>query len=197
MHYGLDCATVSHREQTLMFSAPTYIVLELPSGVGFKVSELRARYDQDTARLPSEITIAGSSGLGTLSADQNPEEAIEVIQGIARQHLPFYSAFVSMERFPGTQIFWLKPRERDPFDALQRALVAAGLRFNPNPFPFNPHCTISAKSSLSEVQAQELLTLTIPSDEFLLTELCLYQLIQGRAQRLRSFDFGLRDAGVG
>ena len=172
-----------------MFSAPTYIVLELPQGVGATVSALRSRYDAHTASLPAEITIAGSSGIGTLSVNQDAEEVIKAIQHVGKRLLPFPTAFVSLERFPDTQIFWLKPRDRKPFDAFQNALVEAGLLFNPNPFPFNPHCTISARAALEKSQEDELLAAHIPTEEFVLAKLCLYKSVQGRASLLRSFDF--------
>ena len=176
-----------------MFSVPTYIVLELPPEIASKVSVLRSRYDSNTAKLPAEITIAGSSGIGTLAANQNAEETIRSIQHVAHKHLPFLTAFASIEQFPNTQIFWLKPRDRKPFDALQNAFVAAGIKFFANPFPFNPHCTISAKATLSTRQESELRAISIPTEEFVLSTLCLYQSVQGKASLLKSFTFRSRN----
>ena len=172
-----------------MFSAPTYIVLDLPPTVGTEILALRSRYDAFEARLPPEITIAGSSGIGVLNNNQDPEHVFQAIQRVGREHLPFVSVFVSMERFAGVQIFWLKPRDREPFDALQSALVAAGVKFASNPFPFNPHCTISATTELTESQENELLSTAIPRQEFVLAKMCVYRLVEGRASLLRSFTF--------
>ena len=94
---------------------------------------------------------------------------------VVAKHLPITTAFVSIERFPGTDVFWLKPINRAPFEAIQVALVAEGLRLQPSPFPFNPHCTVSASVPLS------------PAQEFALDRLSLYQLIHGHAEFLRSF----------
>lgn len=170
-----------------MFSNPTYIVLDLPSNVRADVIALRSRFDAYTAALPAEITIAGSSGIGTIAAGEDPERVFKALEQIALKNLPFSSAFVSIERFPGTHVFWLKPQDRKPFDNLQESLREAGIRFLGNPFPFNPHCTISAKPQLTAEQINDLLNMPIPGQAFLLSTLCVYQLIEGRASLLRSF----------
>ena len=172
-----------------MFATPTYIVLELPTPVATEVLSLRRRYDENATRLPAEITIVGSSGVGTLAPEQDPDFVFNAIQRVGQRQLPFVSAFASMERFPGVQVFWLKPRDRAPFDTLQRSLIAEGLAFNPNPFSFNPHCTISATVQLSPQQEIELLASEVPMQEFTLSRLSVYQLAEGRATLVRSFEF--------
>ena len=172
-----------------MFATPTYIVLDIPDPVAAEVIALRARYDENTARLPAEITIVGSSGVGTLASHQDPDALFRAIQRVGQRHLPFISAFVSMERFPGVQVFWLKPRDRTPFDDLQRGLIAEGLAFNPSPFTFTPHCTVSATVQLSPQQETELLATNVPMKEFTLSRLSVYQLFEGRASLLKSFTF--------
>lgn len=172
-----------------MFSAPTYIVLDLPPAVADKVTALRQRFDTFEAGLPPEITIAGSSGLGPLAASQDPTMVFAALERVGRKHLPFATSFVSVERFPGVPIFWLKPRQREPFDALQSARLAEGVLFESSPFPFNPHCTISATVDLTVEQEIELLNMTIPTQAFELTTLDVYQLIEDRAVLLRSFSF--------
>jgi 2'-5' RNA ligase len=172
-----------------MFSVPTYIVLDLPAAIGAEVVSFRARFDAYTAALPPEITVAGSSGIGTLAEGQDPECVFKALERIAQAHLPFASSFVSIERFPGTHIFWLKPRERKPFDDLQASLLEVGILFLGNPFPFNPHCTISSNDLLTAAQINDLLNTTVPRQEFLLSRLCVYHLIDGRASLLREFSF--------
>ena len=172
-----------------MFSTPTYIVLDLPSTVAADVTSLRSRFDAYEAKLPPEITVAGSSGIGTIEEHQDPERVFEALEHIGQDHLPFVSSFVSLERFSGTNIFWLKPRDREPFDRLQRSMLEAGIKFLSNPFPFNPHCTISANDLLTSAQISDLLNAPFPRKEFLLSKLCAYQLIDGRASLLRSFSF--------
>jgi hypothetical protein len=88
------------RYRPSVFTAPTYIVLDLPPAVGAEVIALRSRYDAFEAQLPPEITVAGSSGVGVLAEQQDAEHVFQAIQHVGQQHLPFVSAFVSMERIP-------------------------------------------------------------------------------------------------
>ena len=46
---------------------------------------MRERYDPEIARLPVEITIAGSSGLGVLSQGQQPEQVFDILNRIGRK----------------------------------------------------------------------------------------------------------------
>ena len=83
-----------------MFSAPTYVVLDVPAPVSEHVNALRRRYDRKTARLPAEITIAGSSGIGVLSPFQQPEPVFGALERVARDGLPFTTSFIQMSKFP-------------------------------------------------------------------------------------------------
>ena len=172
-----------------MFETPTYIVLDLPAPVSAQVHAMRERYDRRIASLPVEITIAGSSGIGVLSRDQQPERVFDIVESVGRKFLPFRAAFVAVSRFPEVPVFWLKPGNRVPFDVLQSALIAAGLRFEPHRFAYNPHCTISASVALNPAQERQLLNEAFPTDEFLLSRLSLYQPAEGRAELIRTFWF--------
>ncbi|MGC1174944.1 2'-5' RNA ligase family protein [Polaromonas sp.] len=173
-----------------LFSAPTYIVLDLPSLAAEEVTALRARYDPYEANLPPEITVAGSSGAGTLAEAQSATDVFAALARIARRHAPFVCAFESMQRFPGVPVFWLKPRDRLPFDALHSALLESGVRFSSSPFVFTPHCTISATVELSKEQESELLCCSIPKKDFVLDKLSVYELVGGQARLLQSFPLG-------
>lgn len=173
-----------------VFSVPTYIVFDLPQPVCAEVLEMRQRFDLHQASLPPEITVAGSSGVGTVAQGQDPLTVFRAIEAVARRHLPFTCSFESMRRFPGVPVFWLCPRDRAPFDALHRALLESVIKFDANPFPFNPHCTISSTVELSKHQEAELLASPVPQMEFLLDELRVYQVAGGQARILQSFKLG-------
>lgn len=173
-----------------VFSAPTYIVLDLPQPACAEVLAMRQRFDQYQAGLPPEITVAGSSGVGTIAQGQDPLHVFKAVAAIARRHLPFACSFESMRRFPGVPVFWLCPRDRAPFDALHRALLDSGIKFDGSPFPFNPHCTISSTIELSKHQETELLTSPVPQMEFFLDELRVYQVAGREAHLLQSFALG-------
>jgi 2'-5' RNA ligase superfamily len=173
-----------------VFSTPTYLVLDLPQPICTEVLEMRQRFDLYQAGLPPEITVAGSSGAGTVAQGQDPLPVLRAIEAVARRHLPFTCSFESMRRFSGVPVFWLCPRDRAPFDALHRALLESGIKFDASPFPFNPHCTVSSKEELSKHQEAELLASPVPQLEFLLDELRVYQVAGGQAHLLQSFKLG-------
>lgn len=172
------------------FSAPTYIVLDLPQPACAAVLELRQRFDRYQASLPPEITVAGSSGVGTVAQGQDALHVFRAVEAVARRQPPFACSFDSMRRFPGVPVFWLSPRDRAPFDALHRALLDSGIQFDASHFPFNPHCTISSTTELSKHQETELLTSPVPQMEFFLDELRVYQVAGGQAHLLQSFALG-------
>jgi 2'-5' RNA ligase len=173
----------------LVLQSPTYVVLEVPAAVATRIHVLRERYDPSTARLPVEITVAGSSGVGPLSPDQDAEHVFRVIEEIGRRYLPFASAFSGIHQFPGTSIYWLAPRDRAPFEVLHSALVSAGLAFQSTPFSYVPHCTLSASPSVEPHNPDRLLNESFPKEEFTLAQLSLYQKVRERAALLRTFWF--------
>jgi 2'-5' RNA ligase len=173
----------------LVLQSPTYVVLELPAAVATQIHVLRERYDPRTARLPVEITVAGSSGVGALSPDQDAQHVFRVVEEVGRCYLPFASAFNGIHQFSGTSVYWLAPRDRSPFDALQSALLAAGLRFESTPFSYVPHCTLSASPSVAPNHHERLLNESFPKEEFTLAQLSLYQKVRERAELVRSFWF--------
>lgn len=170
-----------------MFKAPTYIVLDLPPPIREWVSAVRSKFDAYQAQLPPEITVAGSSGIGVLSENQESEFVFRAVEKVASEFLPIHTAFVSIERFPKVPIFWLKPRAREPFDLLHKALTAADIKFCSNPFPFNPHCTLSSTVQHCDERVSELLELSVSRKSFVLATLSIYQLVDNRAILLRSF----------
>lgn len=173
-----------------VFSTPTYIVLDLPQPVCAEVLAMRQRFDLYQAGLPPEITVAGSSGVGTVARGQAPSHVFRAIEAVAQRHLPFACSFESMRRFPGVPVFWLCPRDRAPFDALYRALLESDIKFDASPFPFNPHCTISSTVEHSKHQEAELLASPVPQMEFFFDELRVYQLAGRQARLLQSFKLG-------
>ena len=187
---ALGCLNMPYVLPADAFSAPTYIVLDLPQPACAEVLALRQRFDLYQASLPPEITVAGSSGVGTVAQGQDPVHVFRAIEAVARRNLPFACSFESMRRFPGVPVFWLSPRDRAPFDALHRALLDSDIKFDASPFPFNPHCTISSTIDLSKHQETELLAAPVPQMEFLLAELRVYQVAARQAHLLQSFALG-------
>lgn len=58
-----------------MFDRNTYIVLELPEPMSSTIHKIRAEQGDDfQASMPNEITVVGSSGVGPIAQDQDPEK---------------------------------------------------------------------------------------------------------------------------
>ena len=142
------------------FSAPTYVILPVQSPIADQILRIRERYGHPLA-YPVEVTVAGSSGVGTLEPDQDPEAVVQVLERIAASTRAFQTEFGKVRRFPGTNIFWLSLKDEAPFRELHQRLKESQIRFQPSPFPFQPHCTLQVRQR-SEQEATELLRLRVP-----------------------------------
>lgn len=157
------------------FPSNTYVVLDLPQPVAGKVLAVRRHHrDEYRAALPAEITIAGSSGVGVFAADQDLVEVFSMLDSIAAETAPIRASFSRVLRFPGTDIFVLTLADEEPFRTLHRRIAASGLRFEPSPFPYTPHCTLRSRSPVTEEEAADLFSVRI-EDVFMLDTLSVYQ----------------------
>ena len=169
-----------------MFEHPTYVVLELPTAVGERVHDIRGRYDRRLAAFPAEITVAGSSGVGTIAPGQEATAVFRALERVAAAHLPFFTRFIAISRFAAGPVVWLRPATPTPFSGLQRSLVAAGIRFLPHKFAYTPHCSLCT-SSLAPMALDALLREDFPRDTFELSSLALYEVADGRAGLVKRF----------
>ena len=125
----------------MKIDAPTYLISEL-SGVAVQfVTAMREKYNPERVAWPVDITIAGSSGVGTISEEQDLEEVIKQLAPIIRETYFTEVKFENIQSFPSTGIYFLHP-ERDLFDRMHKAVVSSGVIFNENAFPYTPHCTL-------------------------------------------------------
>ena len=133
----------------MKINKPTYLIAELAGDVVPLVYDLRKRFNPGHTNWPVDITIAGSSGIGTIKEGQSVFEVVDILKPIISKFSFFEVSFTSINRFPGTGIYHLIP-EREPFDMLHKAVVNSGVLFNENPWPYNPHCTLRAGSETTE-----------------------------------------------
>ena len=163
--------------QNLMkFEHDTYIVLDVPQAVWDHVNSIRERYGSRLAMLPVEITVIGSSGIGTFTAEQEPVTAFRLVDRVASMFAPIKTSFRRVTRFPNTGVFYYEPADPQPFIELQRKLVSTGLKFKESPFPFTPHCTIVKFDQPSEELINEIMSLPVPNGQFVLDMLSIYSL---------------------
>ena len=145
----------------MIINDPTYLIAELAGDVVDLVTDCRQRFNPDHD-WPVDITLAGSSGIGTIEAGQSLAAIIDVFSPIIEAYRFIDVRFLSAERFPNTGIYYLAP-ERDHFDNLHHAITKSGVRFNSNPWPYNPHCTLRADAEPTHECDQLIEELTLPN----------------------------------
>lgn len=138
---------------------------------------MRDRFDPVLAELPVEITVVGSSGIGTLAKDQDETEVFRIVDRLAKRIPQFLTSFKRVARFPQTDVFYLAPDHPEKFFDIQKAITATDIRFDESPFPYTPHCTIRQVGKVSDEDGQALLSLEPPKQEFSLDVLSVYELV--------------------
>ena len=154
----------------------TYVVLDIPSPIAERVLAIRERAaDPFRYSLPAETTVSGSSGTGPLAPDEDLDGVAAVLDRIATETAPIAAAFGAVRRFPESDVFYLAFVDEAPLRALHRRIAKSGLRFQPTPFPFGPHCTLRTRSPVTDAEAADLFVSTVPG-RFTLDTLSLYDL---------------------
>ncbi len=160
-----------------LIDCPAYIVLDIPSPMAEKIRALRERFDAARRLLPAEVTLTGSCGVGLISPGQTVSEIQSALASAAERIHPFSASFHSVDRFPGTDIYYLTFVEEEPFFAAHRTVAGCGIRFEPSPYPYKPHCTIKLrKPPENEQELLDLFFLNIPHGCFRLDTLSVYAL---------------------
>src|SRR6476620_8215815 len=114
-----------------VYRLPVYIVFEIPSPVREAIQSIRDSLATPTARLPVEITVAGSSGIGPIPPGAHQDETEARLTSVLDGLEPFRARFQEIRRFPSTDIFYLAPADRQPFDRIHEALKGSGIPFAP------------------------------------------------------------------
>jgi hypothetical protein len=155
---------------------PACVVLEIPSPVRGVIQSMRERLATVTARLPVEITAAGSSGVGPIPVGTDKDDTEKRVKSVLSGVKAFRVRFQEIRRFPNTDIFYLTPEERQPFDQMHEALKESGIAFGPNAWPYNPHCTLRAGPMNDRATAEEIFSLSFPQEEFVIDTVSIYEL---------------------
>jgi 2'-5' RNA ligase len=159
-----------------MTEHPSYIVAEIPEPVRSQVQALRDSLHTLTAKLPVEITLAGSSGVGPIPAGVDLSLIKRHLDRILSHISRFRARFSAIRTFPNTSIFFLEPFDRSPFDRLHQELRTSGIPFSGIQWPYNPHCTLRGGAPLSPDAAFELASRSFPQQEFWIDTVSVYQL---------------------
>ena len=158
------------------YRLPAYVVLEIPSPVSGVIQSMRDSLNTLTARLPVEITVAGSSGVGPIPIGTDRKQTEDCLEAMLSSWKPFRVRFQEIRRFPNTDIFYLAPKEREPFDRIHQALISSGIPFGSNPWPYNPHCTLRAGPLTDAVTAENIFRIAFPKQDFVIDTLAIYEL---------------------
>ena len=156
---------------------PVYIVLDIPSPMAEKIRELRKKFDPERSMLPAEITLTGSCGTGLISQGESLKNITCHLEKAAKKLRPFQVSFDGVDRFPGTDIYFLTLKDSPELLRTQKIISECGIRFDPTPYPYHPHCTLSLRKPPEDEQKLfDLLFLDIPSEPFTLDMISVYEL---------------------
>lgn len=160
-----------------MFNFPTYIVLEIPSPAAEKIQLIRSWFDTERAEMPVEITVAGSSGLGTIAESEDPQKVFSLLTQTAARLKPFRTSLGRVERFPDSETFYFTLSSPEKFIEIHGLIASSGIKFNATPYPvYKPHCTLKLFSESSEQEIRDLLNMAPLNSDFLIDTLSVYSL---------------------
>ena len=158
-----------------VIDCPVYIVLDVPSPTAEKIQSYRKEFDPERAVLPVEITLTGSCGTGLISKGQTLREISEKLEQAAKQLHPFQIYFDSVDRFPGTDIYFLTLKKSSELLHAQKVISECGILFDQTPFPYHPHCTIALRKEIhDDRKLLNLFFLDVPQEPVLLENLSVY-----------------------
>ena len=158
------------------YRSPAFIVLEIPQPVRDAIQSLRDSLSTLTSRLPVEISVAGSSGIGPIPVGADKDATETSVKRVLSSFEPFTVRFQEVRCFPNTSTYYLAPQDRQPFDRLHDALKQSGIAFGPSPWPYNPHCTLRSGPMTDRISADEILNLSFPKQDFIIDTLSMYEL---------------------
>jgi 2'-5' RNA ligase len=159
-------------------SEDIYLVFDLPNTSWVDIiMAMRRDIEPIRAKLPVEITVVGSSGVGTFSEENDPEVLIKTVKEIAQSHPPFSVSFKDVRSF-GDFVFWLAPDNVEPFISFQNKLIASGIKFRATRNPtYTPHCTIAAVAKGGpELHRERLRNFPVPIEPVTIKSVSFYSL---------------------
>jgi len=162
-----------------MIPHKAFVVVDVPEPYRTHIQLIRDQLKTVTAKLPVEITLAGSSGVGPIPEGTELGLIRDEVERVGRLARAFRMEFAGVGDFPGTGIFFLRPKERHPFDSLHAALASSRIPFIRSPFPYCPHCTLRVGPEVDPNVAERIRAIPVPSGEMRLDSLSVYA-VDGR-----------------
>jgi 2'-5' RNA ligase len=157
-----------------MIPNKAFVVADIPESHRGRIQTIRSQLGTVTAKLPVEITLAGSSGVGPIPEGTDIGLIREQVDHIARLTPAFRMEFAEIGCFPKTGIFYIRPKDRKPFDALHALLAASKIPFAESPFPYTPHCTLLLGPEVSQSVSDRINSIPVPRGEMLFDSISVY-----------------------
>ncbi len=151
-----------------------HIIVDIPAPHKDQIQAIRTALKTASAALPIGITLAGSSGLGSIPVGTELGLIRQEVARIADRIKAFKLEWSGVAQFPNTGVFYLAPKDRQPFDALHKAFAASRIPFTTSPFPYNPHCTLRIGPKLEASVEERILALPVPAGELLIDTISVY-----------------------
>ncbi len=158
------------------FEHDVYIVLDLADPLAGAVMQLRRKFDPKLTGIPVEIGVAGSSGLGALVNNQDPERVFKSIENCSKSIECFDLRFKSLKRFPETKWYYFEPSTPDPFYQIHEWLRDSEIEFRKSPYPYTPHCSVADLKDRPVADEAALKEAGIPAHACLMDRISVYSL---------------------
>lgn len=175
---------------------PSYIVAEIPEPVRSAVQTLRDEFASATAKLPVEITLVGSSGVGPIPVGTDLSLIATEMARIFAIVPPFEVSFAGFRVFPGTSLVYLCPTDRTPFDNIHETLRYSNIPFSQSAFPYNPHCTMRSGAALPVNEVNLMCQRDFPTSPFLIEVVSLYDLNRDTLECRLLHQIDLKSGGI-
>ena len=157
----------------MITTLPAYVVVEIPEPIRDEIQSLRDELATPTSRLPVEITLFGSSGVGPIPSGTSVESVVHEVESVFSSIKPWDVVFDEICVFPNTSIAYLSPVNRSPFDRAHRLLRDSKLPRSNNEFPYNPHCTLRSGST-TEDELSKIVARDFPTSPFVVDTISVY-----------------------
>ena len=148
------------------FKKPTFICLDLPTMIAEKIRKIRLDLDPDIAWKPAVVTIAGSSGCGRISYNQDIFEANHILADISKNTPPILAQFSKLSFFSDTNIYFFEFKNESLINYLHEKIKNCGIKFIKNDYPFKAHCTIHFKGLVNAKKEIKIINTIIPHEKF-------------------------------
>jgi 2'-5' RNA ligase len=156
-----------------------FVAIDIPEPFRSRIQAIRDELNTLTAKLPVEITLAGSSGVGPIPEGTDIGVICAEVDRIARSTSSFRMEFAGVSHFPDTGVFFIPPKDRRPFDSLHTSFATSKIPFARSSFPYCPHCTLRVGPKVDRSIAERIYSLPVPPGEITLDSISVYALNAG------------------